>query len=107
MEPSASTAARAVMRAGAACALRDSQPAACEHGERRRRARKIETLPEADAACAQSPILLVGLDPFGDDPGPGPRRDLEQGLHQVLLDQAPVDVLDQRDVDLEEVRRQL
>src|SRR6267142_6462480 len=100
MEPSASTLPR---RGAAAGALGGSFPAPGEHGKRRRRAGEVETLPVAHAAGAQSPILFLGLDPLGDDPRAGARGDLEQGVHQVLLDQALVDVFDERYVDLQEI----
>src|SRR6185295_5772334 len=74
-----------------------------EAGEAGAGAREPVPLAVADAAAPQRARLLLAFDALGDQLRADARSHLEQRMHQLLLDEAAVDVLDEREIDLDEL----
>src|SRR5690606_37078251 len=66
-----------------------------------------EPLGQVHAEVPDGLELLAPLDPLGHDLGALSLREADDGLDEVLLEEVGVDVGDQRDVELDEVRRQV
>ena len=63
-----------------------------------------EALHEMHAQSLHRLVLLGALDPLGDDFRALVVREADHRLHQILLDEVRVDAVDQRDVELDEIR---
>src|SRR5262245_33650928 len=75
---------------------------ACPHRVGSRRTEKIP-LPQLDPEATDHLVFFLPLDAFGYHLRADPLSQLENGAHNFLFDQAFLDVLDERMVNLQEL----